>query len=297
VTNTDRQYQKDYDRRHQETNDRVYDERDDRGSFRDFAYSPDDRYTDTSNSADSDFHYASQQELINRRNPPAPDRVEEVWLKEKQGRITIHDRDLRHVEKPTLSRNSAKWAGIAAVVAMVLLAGLLAFSTVPDLSPEDIISMQGYAGEQPTKTPFNLASLRDCTDIENCKEAATATITLDNSETASEVKTFTNTQEVILTSSASTNSSGGYIEVDEIPTISTTPNVEFIKDSNPNTLTVLKQWSNVRSSPDINASIVKSLAAGTRVTQLSESGNWIEIVTGKQNNIVGYMHRSTVGRR
>jgi len=41
----------------------------------------------------------------------------------------------------------------------VLFLALLAYGSLPELSPEEIVAMEGYAGEQPTKHIFNIHSL------------------------------------------------------------------------------------------------------------------------------------------
>ncbi len=72
-----------------------------------------------------------------------------------------HDFDERDLsEAPRLAKDSQpRGLIVGGVVAAALFLGLLAYGSRPELSPEDIVSMEGYAGEQPTKYIFNIHSL------------------------------------------------------------------------------------------------------------------------------------------
>ena len=75
-----------------------------------------------------------------------------------------------------------------------------------------------------------------------------------------------------------------------IATISDTTNENRVIDR----LRVSQQWSNVRSSPGANGDILTSLAIGTDVTVLRQTGEWFEVSVFDRKEIIGYMHRSTV---
>ena len=49
--------------------------------------------------------------------------------------------------------------------------------------------------------------------------------------------------------------------------------------------------------PDINGEILTSLAEGTNVTMISQSGQWFEVEVNGRRRVTGYMHRSTVAAR
>lgn len=52
-------------------------------------------------------------------------------------------------------------AGICVALAVLLLATLLIRGSLPEMSPEQIVAMDGYQGEQPPRRIFNLDSLND----------------------------------------------------------------------------------------------------------------------------------------
>lgn len=249
--------------------------------------------------------------------------TDDVWLKEKQGRISFSDHDLRDVQRPKHGSMATTMAGFAGVAAMLGLIGFLAYSSLPELSPQEIIAMQGYAGEQPTKTPFNLASLRECEAGADCADsmakpiipitattaaatttgATTAVTTTSIAEPASTTITYTDGFE-----SSSQYTSEGYTVIQEIPaaTNATYESTSYESTSyesassdsytsySSDQLVVLQQWSNVRSTPEINGDILTSLAEGTNVKKLSETGQWVEVEVSNRRSVIGYMHRSTV---
>ena len=71
----------------------------------------------------------------------------------------IDERDLSDVPRLRKTRPSVGlFAG--GVLLAVLFVGLLVYGSLPELSPEEIVAMDGYQGEQPTRHIFNLDSLR-----------------------------------------------------------------------------------------------------------------------------------------
>jgi len=245
---------------------------------------------------------------------------EGVWLKEKHNRITYNDSDLRDFG-PTARRGSlgTTMAGFAGVAAMLALIGFLAISSAPDLSPEEIIAMEGYAGEQQIKTPFNLASLRDCEASEDCIDSAkdiTAITagTTDGTTTTETISSIT-TNEVatneVATNELATNEvttftteaevADGYTVIREIPAanITTFDSLEtggHYATANEE-MVVLQQWSNVRGQPERNGDILTSLAEGTIVTKIGQTGQWVEVAVNGRQLVTGYMHSSTVAQR
>jgi len=87
----------------------------------------------------------------------------------------INSHDLS--EAPRLAKDSQPKGPIIGIIAAVLLLiGLLIYASFPELSPEEIISMDGYEGEQPTKHIFNLQSL------EESKAVAKASVAVSNGQ-------------------------------------------------------------------------------------------------------------------
>ena len=87
-----------------------------------------------------------------------------------------------------------------------------------------------------------------------------------------------------------------FTELQEIPAATSLAAIVTTFDEAPvaDQLTVLRQWSNVRSSPNTNGAILTSLARGTDVTLLRQTGDWFEVSVFDRREIIGYMHRSTV---
>ena len=233
---------------------------------------------------------------------------EEVWLKEKLSRISYNDHDLqdiKHAKHSTIMRTMAGFAGLAGILGLI---GFLAISSVPDLSPEEIIAMEGYAGEQTTKTPFNLASLRNCDAGADCSNAVNTEIipiTSTSDRTAGNPVTR-NASEINIARNNSETTDSPQENYREIPAaVSTAVSVTENKTAGRSTtrspdfsnsdLVVLQQWSNVRGTPDINGEILTSLAKGANVIKISQAGSWIEVQVAGRKQVTGYMHRSTVG--
>jgi len=87
----------------------------------------------------------------------------------------INSHDLS--EAPRLAKDSQPKGPIIGIsAAVLLLIGLLIYASFPELSPEEIISMDGYEGEQPTKHIFNLQSL------EESKAVAKANVAVSNGQ-------------------------------------------------------------------------------------------------------------------
>ncbi len=264
--------------------------------------------------SDSDYEQAPVEPLYDNilsetgysHHPANAPHTEEVWIKESQNRISYNDADLRDVDRTKISNYGTTLAGFAGVAAMLGLIGFLALSSAPDLTPEEIIAMQGYAGEQPIKTPFNLASLRDCDNQADCTTGETVAITSNadlTSQTTAETGVIPIAQTTTILNPIPTNANSDYIELQEIPAANTTYS-DFTVESDSTTystgtdenqaLQVLQQWSNVRREPNTDGAIITSLAIGTDVTMLSQSGEWYEISLNDRNFITGFMHRSTV---
>ncbi len=272
-------------------------------------------YPEHNDQRHSDRNYAPRQNAKVRNEHPRPVAPlnQDVWLREKQSRITFNDSDLQDIEFIERSDRVRKLAAYGGVVAMLGLIVFLGFSSTPDLSPLEIIAADGYEGEQPTKTPFNLASLHECEPGAECAKAleskvtpvvAKTTVTEPVTETPTTIvtqassakvaETFISTRDVPLADNLA-----GNLEILEIPAADTGLASTRLSSTNFEAglfhrLTVLQQWSNVRGTPNINGDILVSLDIGKTVTKLGESGQWIEVQVDERPSVTGYMHRSTI---
>lgn len=110
----------------------------------------------------------------------------------------IDERDLS--EAPRLAKDPESRGLMIAVAAVaVLFVALLVYSSFPELSPEEIISMDGYEGEQPTKTIFNIHSFDDTADE---KTASASSLSEDNLPPIAETEPVLNEQSAVVTSVA-----------------------------------------------------------------------------------------------
>jgi len=327
---SDRDYhnsQDEYDHRYQsEARDdsRVHRNSDnDSGYFREESHRHDNRparserhHHDHQHSAHHRSGYASaevsrrEQEQHEHRASVEHPREQDVWLKEKQSRITFNDADLEDIAFAKRGNLAANLAGYGGVIAMLGLVGLLAVSSLPELSAVDIIEMDGYAGEQPTKTTFNLASLHDCEAGAECAEIEKTNIAPVTSGSSTQALPLAQTTTIDTTSAsnsyAENNSAETFeytevsqgISVQEIPAVivSTSPTVDALSGntSSNESMVVLQQWSNVRGTPDIDGAILTSLATGKTVTPISLNGQWVEVRIDEKPSVTGYMHRSTI---
>ncbi len=87
----------------------------------------------------------------------------------------IDARDLS--EAPRLAKDPQSTGLLIGVAtAAVLFIALLIYASLPELSPAEIVAMEGYEGEQPTKYIFNIHSLDDEAEVASAGEAPTDTL-------------------------------------------------------------------------------------------------------------------------
>lgn len=76
-----------------------------------------------------------------------------------------HDVDIDPLdfsEAPRLAKEAYPRGAVAGGIACaVLFLAMLVYGSLPELSPSEIVAMDGYAGERPTRHIFNLQSLED----------------------------------------------------------------------------------------------------------------------------------------
>ncbi len=96
-----------------------------------------------------------------------------------------HDVDIDPVDLSEAPRLAKETYPRGTVIGVILCAGLflgmLVYGSLPELSPSEIVAMEGYAGERPTKHIFNLQSLEDA-DKTLTVEKQTGQTTLEGNE-------------------------------------------------------------------------------------------------------------------
>ncbi len=278
-------------------------------------------------------HNPASSALNTRRQSPVQQAHEsfgdDVWLREKYTRISYTDADLRDAELVVPHDRGKALKRVAGFAATLGLLALLTVASTPDLSPQDIIAMDGYAGEQSPKTLFNPASLQkaDIPGQESTGTSSAANLTASKQDTnaawpdSNPTTTTGNTDpgdagpgdagpgntgnaglnNTSFDNAATSNgSSFSVIQASSTGTFNTDSSfnneapTSALYNNTGTALTVLQQWSNVRATADINSEILTSLAAGKTVTQIGESGRWIEVQVDEQPSVTGFMHRSTV---
>lgn len=111
-------------------------------------------------------------------------------------------------EAPRLPKDpQSRGAMIGLVLAVALLAALLFYGSMPELSPEEIVAMEGYEGEQETKFIFNIHSLE-----KNSEEAVSAA----SEESGDQIPPLAVTEPVEPVESSSNSVSPVALEVPEV---------------------------------------------------------------------------------
>jgi len=186
--------------------------------------------------------------------------------------------------------------GLAVAVFTVGFAAITVLASKPQLTPEEIVQMDGYKGQISNQTLyFNLASMRGCSSIKDCDgvvKSTGASPTADLTTRATQ-SALTSTKSGDSKSIASSNAANYH----EIPAVAkTADNAEqrsTIQGVETGVWKVRQQWSIVRETPASGGAIVTSLDADTRVIVVNEVGEWREIATNPSKpKAIGYIHES-----
>lgn len=172
------------------------------------------------------------------------------------------------------------------VICLCAFAVLLVISIKPQLSKLDIVQMDGYGGQQVARQIDYTGQLNKCAGLTDCSSEERELITNANTPAQNSDNTPTDSRVVVPVEKMS--------DLREIPAVSLT-NSDWIEQLAPQY--VRHQWSNVRSAPAEDSSIVTSLAKGTSVNPIGRNGEWFEIeVPGKagSSGTIGFMHQSTI---
>ena len=188
--------------------------------------------------------------------------------------------DLEDFSRPKNNKAIAKLAFTTGIVASVALLGGMAISTIPELSPADIISMDGYVGQAEHKTPHNLKQIVGTADKKTFAPVSMTTDIIDAATTGNVDSSL---------------EMSPLLEIPAVTVQSSTANIEATESTDlPIELRVSQQWSNVRNEPSTNGAILRSLDIGVTVKVLSKKGEWFEIFVPDSRGTIGFMHRSTL---
>ncbi len=187
-----------------------------------------------------------------------------------------HD-DLRDVGVNPLSRYTGKkFAKVAAVTLFFAFGVLVVLSTKPDVTAYDIVSMDSYEGQQQPEWALDLEIGDGCDSLSACFKESLA-MTQKKNEATPDPKAV---MEIPARS----------IQPDVPEIVSTVNVVEPTSDR----MRVARQWSNIRTEPGMSGAILTSIASGSEVHIIGQSGTWYEIVTADDRAIQGFMHQSTL---
>ncbi|OED39264.1 hypothetical protein AB833_17240 [Chromatiales bacterium (ex Bugula neritina AB1)] len=230
-------------------------------------------------------------------------------------------------EVPRRVRESRVKAGIIGVFSFVFLLALtiiLIRGSMPDMTPEQIVQMQGYEGQQAPRHIFNLYSLK--------QQRESASAASGGSVLPRESRVIDSDAEVVVLNSqplsaetgrtaagdennASENSPGGLeaavepavlyegAELARVPDIRLIRHIDAAGKTNDNSeesvqlgalpvLIVKGDQSLLRSGPSRQKDVLKTLSKGDTITVFNHEGDWVYVGTNDGSSIVGYMHIS-----
>lgn len=191
--------------------------------------------------------------------------------------IRLSHEDLRDVGVNPLSRYTGKKFAKVAAVTMFFAFGVLVVQSIkPDVTAYDIVSMDSYEGQQQPEWTLDSEVVEGCDSLSACFKKSLA-MTQKKNETTPEPE-----------------------KVMEIPARSIQPEVPEIvssvnvSENNSDRMRVARQWSNIRTEPGMSGAILTSIASGSEVQIIGQSGTWYQIVTADDRAIQGFMHQSTL---
>ena len=179
--------------------------------------------------------------------------------------------------------------GLAIALFAISFAVITVFASKPQMTPEEIVQMKGYKGPARDRTVFfNLASLRDCNNIDDdCDGVVKASLPNSSSQSDSTIEPPAQS-----TAYDSLALSSNYREVPAVAAPATQASSTNADKSNQ--WKVRQQWSIVRETPARNGAIITSLVSDQHVTVIRKIGEWWEISTDDESTSVplGFIHSS-----
>lgn len=248
----------------------------------------------------------------------------------------IEAQDLRDVQRGgDKNRTRRLILTLATIVLIPVFLLLLVLGSLPALTPQEIVQMEGYQGRQKAKPIFNLASVTDNqplpvhpvsvqqpTDVEVPVAGGTpvslAIPTKGQAPGPAQAELneapITGLLPVVGEQRKSKNAAAAATPV--AATITSVPVdlksaagatelqvVEAVDKSTPvafarklPVLEVKKERSNVRDGPDLDAEVLTTLSRGTSVTVFDRTGEWLQIGVNEGNTaVMGFIHKSLLG--
>jgi hypothetical protein len=190
------------------------------------------------------------------------------------------------VNTPRPARFS-KWAIVAACALGVPLAAVaLVLGSLPEMSPADIVQMEGYAGRQQAK-PVALAPAPAPASVEKPLQQVQIAGLEVVEATADEPPVDVNAADNSFREIAAATQT---VEKPLVGSVSATNDAV-----NYPVLQVKRQYSNVRSGPSTRDQILTSLEIGSTVTVFDRRGDWLQIGVNDDSSITGFIHKSLLG--
>lgn len=208
--------------------------------------------------------------------------------------IQIWTNDLTDSETSAKKSRLPKAIAVCATLLVVVALGItIIHSSQPQMTPRDIVKLESYQGLQTPQAIFNLADLTGCGDPSDCvkKSRAATKKDIDNLSRSRDVPqqvAASNNADTVTTRTTQTSSLQSSDE--QITTVAKITT----NDSLPPVMIVQQQWSNIRSTPDIDGNIITSLDIGVAVEVIARVGDWFEVKALNPAAPRGYMHKSTI---
>lgn len=182
--------------------------------------------------------------------------------------------------------------------------------SLPELTPEQIVQMKGYEGQQAPRRIFNLYSLRQYEDANRRENEAAETVATNGSDqtppitdtlTPSAPENKPDTRAVVQTTvkPARVYEKAALRRQGIIPVIATvntsakevkTPEIEVLP-----VLGVKGDQARLRSGPSRDSDVLALLNKGDTITVFNTVGKWTHVGINDGSSTTGYIHSSLLG--
>lgn len=228
-------------------------------------------------------------------------------------------------EAPTLPRTQKVHPVLVGVVGSVVglaLAVMFIRGSLPEMTPEQIVAMEGYEGQQPPRHIFNLDSIDSAQNAQSQRKVpivAAAQEVVVQPASMGAVKA-TEPVNALLTIETEEPKDSWALEIVEVPASPiivgkdaqevSAPIVEEFdyrklnrkpSDSNNTSairvlpvLTVNTDNALMRAEPSVDAEVTLVMARGASVTAFEQSGAWVHVGANDGSSTTGYIHQSNI---